>query len=214
MDDCSLRAGFWTRPDAPRRGARHASQAGAGRSRGAGGFYTRRKAMFLKAKGVGSDITRFLTLGTDFTVNSIQDLVGQVQGSCNNGDLQELVLYTHGTNGSWSLGDDQVGGIMTTDQFNIAMDKFGLLWPYFSGQNPTGRSRLILCICEAGRNPDFLVALATAIGEPVYACDGDVRPTLGLGYGWWSGNTIEALPDSGGRWSQVSDIPEPPASFS
>jgi len=170
--------------------------------------------MFLKAKGVGSDITRILTLGTDFTVNSIQDLVGKVQASCDTGDLQELVLYTHGSNGSWSLGDDQVNGLLQPDAFDAVMAKFALLWPYFSGQNPTGRSRLILCICEAGRNPDLLVALATAIGEPVYACDGDVRPTLGLGYGWWWGNTIEALPDSGGRWSQVSGIPDPPEELS
>jgi len=166
--------------------------------------------MFLKAKAVGSDVTTFVTFGVDFTVNSILDLVSNVQSRCSQGELQELVLYTHGVNGSWGVGSDSVGGIMTPSQFDSIKAKFGLLWPYFSTSNGTGRPRLVLCICEAGKNPDLLVALATAIGQVVYACDGDVRPILGFGLGWWCGNTIEARPENGGSWSYVKGIPDPP----
>jgi hypothetical protein len=47
-------------------------------------------------------------------------------------------------------------------------------------------------------------------GQAVYACDGDVRPTLGIGLGWWCGNTIEAKPENRGSWNYVKGIPAPP----
>jgi hypothetical protein len=168
--------------------------------------------MFLKAKALSSDVTTFLTLFTDFTVQSIQDLVNQVQYNCERGGLQELALYAHGTNGSFNIGLDSMG-IMTPAEYDSKIAKFGLLWPYFCSANSTGRARLVFCICEAGKNPDVMVDIAKAIGQPVYACDGDVRPTLGVGLGWWCGNTIEAVPENGGSWRYVSGIPDPPVIF-
>ncbi len=161
--------------------------------------------MFLKAKGASDDFTTFVTRGVDIVAQSAADLVAKVARLCDPGSLQELVLYAHGANGSFSIGPDTIGG-MSRD-CDAALAKLAGLSSYFGGCG--GRPRLILAICEAGRNPDNLVAMAKTVRQPVYACDGAVRPTLGIGLGWWGGNIIAAFPESDST-STVRSIPAPP----
>lgn len=163
--------------------------------------------MFLKIIAKSTDLTSFLTSGTDFTVSSLVDMVNTVTQACPPRSLQELVLYAHGSNGAFSIGSDQLGGIATPRDEAAKLKQLEPLSPCFGGSN--GRPRLILCVCEAGRNPDSLLEIAKAIGQPVFACTGYVRPTLGIGYGWWCGDILMADPISGTK-TTVARIPDPP----
>jgi hypothetical protein len=163
--------------------------------------------MFLKAKVQNDDFTTYVTFGTDFSVTSIADLVTKVGERCEARTLQELVLYAHGVNGSFSIGEDRLGGISSPRDAEVTRGKLAPLWRYFGGT--LGRPRLVLCVCEAGKNPENLLEIAKVIGVPVFGCDGDVRPTLGIGYGWWCGPIIMADP-SANTTSTVAAIPEPP----
>jgi hypothetical protein len=169
------------------------------------------QTMFLKVKSDSDDITTFLTFGTDFSVSSIADLVTRVGKVCEPRTLQELVFYAHGVNGSFSIGTDMLGGISTPKDEEARLGRLTPLWRYFGGS--VGRARLVLCICEAGKNTENLMAIAKAIGQPVFACTGEVRPTLGIGYGWWRGDIIMADPLTQ-TTGTVSAIPDPPVLLS
>ncbi len=163
--------------------------------------------MFLKAVNKSGDLTSFLTFGTDFEVSSITDLVAKVANVCRPRLLQELVLYAHGTNGSFSIGGDSFGGISTPRDAEATLSRLIPLSLYFGGS--IGRPRLVLCICEAGRNAENLLQIAKTIGQPVFGCTGDVRPTLGIGYGYWGGDIVMADPLAMSTKTVVR-IPDPP----
>lgn len=163
--------------------------------------------MFLKVKALSDDFTTWVTFGTDFTVTSIDDLVKKVANACEPRTLQELVVYAHGGNGSFSIGTDRLGGIATPKDAEATLGRLVPLFKYFGGS--VGRPRLILSVCEAGQNPANLLAIAEAISKPVFGCTGDVRPLCGWNYGWWQGDTIMADPFNH-TTKTVSEIPPPP----
>lgn len=163
--------------------------------------------MFLKAKSNSDDITTWLTFGTDFTVTSVADLVSNVAAVCEPRMLQELVLYAHGVGGAFSVGPDRFGGISTPRDAEATLSRLVPLQRFFGGS--VGRPRLILCVCDAGKNPANLLEVAKAIMQPVFACTSSVRPTLGVGYGWWDGDIVMADPFSL-TVGTVDRIPEPP----
>lgn len=163
--------------------------------------------MFLKVRIASSDFVTAVTLGTDFDVSSLDDLVAKVTKVCKPGMLQELVLYGHGASGQFSIGPDTFGGISTPANQTSRMEKLEKLRWFFGGSN--GRPRLILCICEAGQNEKNLLAMASSMGNPVYACRGDVHPLLGYAYGWWDGDKLEASPGADAV-KVVASIPDPP----
>ncbi|MGL6208788.1 MAG: hypothetical protein ACRC14_03035 [Paracoccaceae bacterium] len=163
--------------------------------------------MFLKVKAKSDDITTSLTWFTDFTVSSIADLVSSVASVCKPRMLQELVLYAHGADGAFSIGDERFGGISSPKDAEARLTQLSGLHQFFGGS--VGRPRLILCVCEGGKNPANLLAMSKAIMQPVFGCTGDVRPTLGFGHGWWQGDIIMADPLSL-TTGVVGKIPDPP----
>jgi hypothetical protein len=151
--------------------------------------------MILKAKGNydGFDWALSTTIfNVDFTVWGVSDLVAQTKANCPNNDLQELVLMCHGVGGVIYLGHDSMGGISLPGQDPL----YGLAFlanVFVSSATPS--PRLVLEVCEAGKNPNALLAMASTIQHPVYACTGDVHPNCGLtDYGTWDGDTVVAYP--------------------
>jgi hypothetical protein len=151
--------------------------------------------MIIRAMGNydGFDWTLSTTIfNVDFKASGVGDLVAQTTGMCPNSDLQELVLICHGSGGVINFGSDTIGGISQPGQ-----DPLHGLAPLSSVfvSSATNLPRLILEVCEAGKNPNALLAIANTILHPVYACTGDVHPNLGLtDYGTWDGDTVVTYP--------------------
>lgn len=142
----------------------------------------------------GFDLTTWstgLVRTGEIEVTSTEDLVNKIKGqmAVNGGKLAGLSLFTHGGNGEYHIGKDQYGGISARGQENYW--RLGPLRSCFE----TGAS-ICLCVCEAGRNEDAVLAVARATGVRVYACTGGVYPNLGTTHlGWWRGTVIAANPD-------------------
>jgi hypothetical protein len=146
------------------------------------------------AKANGFDFTLWavgLVRTGELRVGSATDLVNQVQrrAAQEGAKLAGLSLFAHGGNGSFTIGDDNFGGIQPPSQKPVPR-----LAPLKSLFAEGGA--LCLCVCEAGRSEGLLIDLAQTVGVRVYGCTGGVSPNLGTTQlGWWDGVVVAASPD-------------------
>jgi len=139
------------------------------------------------SKSDGGDFTEFMTGLVRFgeiDAISVADMVRKVRNKAmeKSTQIRRLDIFAHGTNTYISLGKDTIHSYTPNKHSAPLVQLKGVF---------SENGFVVLKVCEIGQAEELIVAIARAVGVPVFANKGGVSPNLNVGWGTW----IVAKPD-------------------